>query len=48
MPIAKVKLGEISIASIPFIIATLAVVGLIIAFPNIPLWLPNLVMGPGF
>ena len=47
MPIAKVKLGAISIASIPFIIATLAVVGLIIAFPNIPLWLPNLVMGPG-
>ena len=48
MPIANVKLGEISIASFPFIIATLAVVGLIIAFPNIPLWLPNLVMGPGF
>jgi len=46
MPIAKVSLGEISIASIPFIIATLVVIGLIIAFPGIPLWLPDLIMGP--
>ena len=46
MPIAKVNLGEISIASIPFIIAVLAVIALIILFPGIPLWLPNLIMGP--
>lgn len=46
MPIAKVNLGEISLASIPFIIAVLAVIGLIIVFPGIPLWLPNLIMGP--
>ncbi|MGY9001812.1 MAG: TRAP transporter large permease [Rhodospirillales bacterium] len=46
MPIAKVNLGEISIAAIPFIFAVLAVILLIIAFPGIPLWLPNLVMGP--
>ena len=46
MPIARVKLGEISYASIPFIIAVLAVIGLIIVFPDIPLWLPNLIMGP--
>lgn len=46
MPIAKVSLGEISLASIPFIFAVLAVVGLIIVFPGIPLWLPNLIMGP--
>ena len=46
MPIAKVNLGEISIASIPFIFAVLAVIGLIIMFPQIPLWLPDLIMGP--
>ena len=46
MPIAKVKLGEISIAAIPFIFAVLAVILLIIVFPGIPLWLPDLVMGP--
>lgn len=46
MPIAKVNLGAISYASIPFIIAVLAVIGLIIIFPDIPLWLPNLIMGP--
>lgn len=46
MPIAKVGLGEISIASIPFIIAVFAVIGLIIAFPTIPTWLPDLIMGP--
>lgn len=46
MPIAKVGLGEISIASLPFIFAVFAVIGLIIAFPGIPLWLPDLIMGP--
>lgn len=46
MPIAKVKLGEISIASLPFIGAVFAVIGLLIAFPEIPLWLPDLIMGP--
>ena len=46
MPIAKFKLGEISMSSIPFIFAVLAVIGLIILFPNIPLWLPNLIMEP--
>jgi C4-dicarboxylate transporter DctM subunit len=46
MPIAKVGLGEISLASIPFILAVFAVIALIIAFPGIPLWLPNLIMGP--
>lgn len=46
MPIANVKLGEISLASLPFIVAVFVVVGLIIAFPGIPLWLPNLIMGP--
>lgn len=46
MPIANVKLGEISIAAIPFIFAVFAVIGLIIAFPGIPLWLPDLIMGP--
>ncbi|HEU5018481.1 MAG TPA: TRAP transporter large permease [Pseudolabrys sp.] len=47
MPIADVKLGEISLAAIPFIIAMFVVIGLIIAFPEIPLWLPNLIMGRG-
>ncbi len=47
MPIANVKLGEISLASIPFILTVFAVIGIIIAFPGIPLWLPNLLMGPG-
>ncbi len=46
MPIANVKLGEISLASLPFILAVFTVIGLIIAFPDIPLWLPNLIMGP--
>jgi C4-dicarboxylate transporter, DctM subunit len=46
MPIAKVGLGEISLASIPFILTVFVVIGLIIVFPSIPLWLPNLVMGP--
>lgn len=46
MPIANVKLGEISLASVPFIISMFGVIGLIIAFPEIPLWLPNLIMGP--
>ena len=46
MPIAKVKLGEISIASLQFIGAVFAVIGLLIAFPEIPLWLPDLIMGP--
>lgn len=46
MPIANVKLGEISLASVPFILAVFAVIGLIIAFPGIPLWLPDLIMGP--
>jgi len=46
MPIANVKLGEISYASLPFILAVFAVIGLIIAFPAIPLWLPDLIMGP--
>jgi hypothetical protein len=31
---------------VPFILAVFAVIGLIIAFPGIPLWLPDLVMGP--
>jgi len=47
MPIANVKLGEISYASIPFIMTVFVVIGIIIAFPDIPLWLPNLLMGPG-
>jgi C4-dicarboxylate transporter DctM subunit len=47
MPIANAKLGEISLAAIPFILTMFAVIGLIIAFPQIPLWLPNLIMGPG-
>lgn len=47
MPIANVKLGEISLAAIPFILTMFAVIGLIIVFPQIPLWLPNLIMGPG-
>jgi C4-dicarboxylate transporter, DctM subunit len=47
MPIANVKLGEISLASIPFILTVFVVIGIIIAFPGIPLWLPNLLMGPG-
>lgn len=46
MPIAKVSLGEISKASLPFIFTVFVVIGLIIAFPQIPLWLPDLVMGP--
>ncbi len=46
MPIANVKLGEISYACIPFILAVFAVIGLIIVFPGIPLWLPDLIMGP--
>jgi C4-dicarboxylate transporter DctM subunit len=46
MPIANVKLGEISLASVPFILTVFAVIGLIIAFPGIPLWLPDLIMGP--
>jgi C4-dicarboxylate transporter DctM subunit len=48
MPIANVKLGEISYASIPFIMTVFVVIGIIIAFPGIPLWLPNLLMGPGY
>jgi C4-dicarboxylate transporter DctM subunit len=47
MPIAGVELGEISYASIPFILAVFVTIGLIIAFPGIPLWLPNLLMGAG-
>ena len=47
MPIANAKLGEISLAAVPFILTMFAVIGLIIAFPQIPVWLPNLVMGPG-
>ena len=47
MPIANVKLGEISYASIPFIMTVFVVIGIIIAYPGIPLWLPNLLMGPG-
>jgi C4-dicarboxylate transporter, DctM subunit len=47
MPIANVKLGEISLASIPFILTVFVVIGIIIAFPGVPLWLPNLLMGPG-
>lgn len=47
MPIAGVELGEISYASIPFILATFVAIGIIIAFPGLPLWLPNLIMGPG-
>lgn len=46
MPIAKVQLGEISWASLPFILALFVVIGIIIAFPGIPLWLPDLIMGP--
>lgn len=48
MPIANVKLGDISLAALPFILTMFAVIGLIIVFPQIPLWLPNLVMGPGY
>jgi C4-dicarboxylate transporter DctM subunit len=47
MPIADVKLGEISLASIPFIVAMFIIIGVIIAFPEIPLWLPNAIMGRG-
>jgi TRAP-type C4-dicarboxylate transport system permease large subunit len=47
MPIANVKLGEISLASIPFIVAMFVIIGVIIAFPEIPLWLPNVIMGRG-
>ena len=47
MPIARVGLGKISYASLPFILAVFATIGIIIVFPDIPLWLPNLIMGVG-
>ena len=47
MPIANVGLGRISYASLPFILGVFIVIGMLILFPGLALWLPNLVMGPG-
>jgi len=46
MPIADVGLGQISWAVVPFLYALYALTLLVILFPGIATWLPNLVMGP--
>ncbi len=47
MPIAKVGLGEISYATLPLLISLWVTTGIVIVFRDIPLWLPNLIMGAG-
>jgi TRAP-type mannitol/chloroaromatic compound transport system permease large subunit len=41
------RIADISGGALPFVVGMVALVGLVMAYPQAALWLPNYVMGKG-